>query len=117
MLNGIVTNLIDIVIANGNRKRFWIEPTFRDWKSYGFDLENSKIDAAERLDGLLLILALDTVWLLHIGDWLTQHGRRYLLEPDHKQDYSLFRLGRDHLQRARTIGCKVPIGFRVSHAV
>ena len=25
------------------RKRFWIEPTFRDWKSYSFNLEESGI--------------------------------------------------------------------------
>jgi hypothetical protein len=62
-----------------------------------------------------LALAITTVWLIHIGDWLTQHGRRHWLEPSHKNDYSLFRLGRDHLQRARTLGCKVPVGFTVSH--
>ena len=98
------------------RKRFWIEPTFRDWKSYGFDLEASHIDDANRLNVLLLAIAITTVWLIHIGDWLTQHGRCYLLQPSHKNDYSLFRLGRDHLQRARTLGCKVPVGFTVSHA-
>ena len=25
------------------RKRFWIEPSFRDYKGYGFDLEKSRI--------------------------------------------------------------------------
>lgn len=99
------------------RKRFWIEPTFRDWKSYGFDLEATHIDNPHRLDVLLLAISITTVWLIHIGDWLTLHGRRHWLEPRHKDDYSLFRLGRDHLQRARTVDCKIPIGFTVSHAV
>ena len=85
------------------RKRFWIEPTFRDWKSYGFDLEATHIDDAHRLDVLLLGISMTTVWLIHVGDWLTLHGRRYWLEPRHKDDYSLFRLGRDQLQRARTV--------------
>lgn len=99
------------------RKRFWIEPTFRDWKSYGFDLEKSHIDDPERLDVLLLAVATTTVWLIQVGDWQTQHGRRHFLEPRHKNDYSLFRLGRDHVQRSRAVGCKVPVGFTVSHLI
>lgn len=98
------------------RKRYWIEPTFRDWKSYGFDLEKSQIVDPQRLEMLLLGVSLCTVWLVHIGNWLTLHGRRHFLEPEHKQDYSLFRLGRDHLQRARTLSSYVPIGFTVAHA-
>lgn len=98
------------------RKRYWVEPTFRDWKSYGFDLERSQIEDPERLDVLLLGIATTTVWLIHVGDWLTCHGRRRWLEPAHKNDYSLFRLGRDCLQRWRTVGGQVPVGFRVSHA-
>jgi hypothetical protein len=98
------------------RKRYWIESTFRDWKSYGFDLENSHIKDPDRLEVLLLGMALTTVWLIHVGDWLCGHGRRHLLEPPHQDDYSLFRLGRDHLQRWRTLGGKVPIGWTVSHA-
>lgn len=99
------------------RKRYWIEPTFRDWKSYGFDLEKSQLVDPERLNVLLLGVSLCTLWLMHIGNWLTLHGRRHLLEAEHKQDYSLFRLGRDHLQRARTLDSHVPIGFTVAHTV
>ncbi|MFQ5344001.1 MAG: hypothetical protein ACE5F6_20865 [Anaerolineae bacterium] len=98
------------------RKRFWVEPTFRDWKSYGFDLECTQIDDPQRLDVLMLGIATTTVWLIHVGDWLTRHGRRHWLEAEHRNDYSIFRLGRDHLQRTRTIDCTVPIGFTVSHA-
>ncbi len=97
------------------RKRFWIEPTFRDWKGYGFDLERSKIDDLERLNVLLLGIALTTLWMIYIGDWLTDQGHRHLLTPDHKSDYSLFRLGRDYLQRCQTMGWSVPVGFTVSH--
>ncbi len=98
------------------RKRCWIEPTFRDWKSYGFDLERSLLDDPQRLDMLLLALACTTVWLSHVGNWLTRHGRRHFLEAPHRQAYSLFRLGRDHLQRARTLALQVPVGFHVTHA-
>lgn len=98
------------------RKRFWTEPTFRDWKGYGFDLERTKINDPDRLNILLLAIALTTLWMIHIGDWLTGHGHRHLLTPAHKTDYSLFRLGRDYLQRCRTMGWSIPIGFTVSHS-
>lgn len=97
------------------RKRFWIEPTFRDWKSYGFDLERSRIDDPHRLQVLLLGIAWTTVWMLHLGDWLTRHGHAKLLAPPHRNDYSLFRLGRDYIQRALTMGWSIPVGFTVTH--
>ncbi len=95
------------------RKRFWIEPTFRDWKSYGFDLEKSKLADPERLDVLLLGVALTTLWMLHLGDWLIRGGRRHELAPEHKADYSAFRLGRDYVQRCRTWERPIPVGFTV----
>lgn len=99
------------------RKRFWIEPTFRDWKSYGFDLEHSGLQDRERLDRLLLGFSLTTCWMIHLGDWLQRTGRDRWLQPPHKDDYSLFRLGRDYLQHVRTLGRgHVPVGFTVSHA-
>lgn len=97
------------------RKRFWIEPTFRDWKSYGFDLERSKIDDPYRLNELVLGIVLTTLWMIHIGDWLTDHGHHLDLIPATKNDYSLFRLGRDHVQRCLTMGWSIPVGFTVSH--
>lgn len=97
------------------RKRFWIEPTFRDWKSYGFDLERSQIDDPGRLQVLLLGIAWTTIWMLHLGDWLTRHGHATLLAPAHRTDYSLFRLGRDYIQRALTMGWSIPVGFTVTH--
>jgi hypothetical protein len=97
------------------RKRFWIEPTYRDWKSYGFDLEHSQIDDPDRLEVLLLGIACTTVWMLYLGDWLTQHGHAKLLASAHRNDYSLFRLGRDYLQRALTMGWHIPVGFTLSH--
>ncbi len=97
------------------RKRFWIEPGYRDWKSYGFDLEKSKLEDPARLNVLLLGMAVTTVWMIHIGAWLQETGRVRELTPDHKQDYSIFRLGRDYLQRCRTLDRAIPIGFTVLH--
>jgi len=61
----------------------------------------------------LLGVALTTVWMIHVGDWLVQSGRRQELAPPAKADYSLFRLGRDYLQRARTLEQRIPVGFTV----
>lgn len=96
------------------RKRFWIEPTFRDWKSYGFDIEAVKIDHIDRLDKLMLTVCLSTLWMLHVGDWVCTHGYAHLIAPPHKHDYSLFRIGRDFLQRCRSLNWRIPVGMTVS---
>jgi hypothetical protein len=95
------------------RKRFWIEPTFRDWKSYGFDLERSQLVHPERLQTLLLAMAVTTLWMVHIGHWVDTTGRRPLLEARHKRDYSIFRRGRDYVVRSLVQGWPLPIGFVV----
>jgi len=97
------------------RKRFWIEPTFRDWKSYGFDLERCQIDDPQRLQVLVLGMAVTTLWMIHIGDYLTQHGRDRLLDRTHYRDFSLFHLGRDFVQRSLTMRWPIPVGFTVTH--
>ena len=94
------------------RKRFWIEPTFRDWKSYGFDLEASHIVDDRRLDRLLLGMAVTTLWLLHLGHWLVVTGRDSWLTASHRRDYSLFRLGRDYVRRSQLHRWELPIRFR-----
>lgn len=95
------------------RKRFWIEPSFRDWKSAGFDLAGSRITDRRALDGLVLGMAITTLWMVALGLTLLTSSRRPLIDVPHKRDYSLFRLGRDHLQRATVLGWSVPIALTV----
>jgi hypothetical protein len=97
------------------RKRFWIEPTFRDWKSYGFDLETSHIDDARRLDRLLLGMTIATLWLLHLGDWVRNNDRTTWLTADHRRDSSIFRLGRDYARRSEICHWHLPICFDRQH--
>jgi hypothetical protein len=93
------------------RKRFWIEPTFRDWKSYGFDLESTHILDDHRLNRLLLAMSVATLWLIHLGHWLVVTQRdRWLVAP-HRRDYSLFRLGRDYARRSQLRYWELPIRF------
>jgi hypothetical protein len=95
------------------RKRFWIEPTNRDLKSAGFDLEQSAVPDVARLTNLILAMAVTWLWMVYVGHWVMRTGRRTLLEANHKDDYSLFRLGRDWVRRALALGWPIPIGFTV----
>jgi hypothetical protein len=99
------------------RRRFWIEPTFRDWKSYGFDLEGSHLTDDRTIGALLVGMAITNLWLVHVGLEVRSTSRRALTDVPHKRDYSLFRLGRDHLQRALAMGWTIPIGFDVRYPV
>ena len=47
--------------------RWGIEPMFSDFKSRGFQLEDTQLRAADRLDRLLLIMALAMYWCVRVG--------------------------------------------------
>ena len=47
--------------------RWAIEPTFSDFKSRGFDLEASLLEHADRLERLILIMALAMYWCVRVG--------------------------------------------------
>jgi len=57
-------------------KRFWVEETFRDFKGYGFHFDATGVRDPERLDRLVLIIALACWWVLSIGIWLHRMGLR-----------------------------------------
>jgi hypothetical protein len=95
------------------RKRSWIEPTFRDLKSAGFDLEQSELEDRERIERMVLAMLLTFVWMLFISQQLMASGQRSELEAPHKRDYSRFRLGRDWLRRCLALGKPIPVGFIV----
>lgn len=75
-------------------KRWSIESTFRDWKSYGFDLETSRIEEQDRFDRLLLVLALAYGWAVRVGHWLDQSDQRHLVDRGRTPKQSAYRLGR-----------------------
>lgn len=47
--------------------RWGIEPMFSDFKSRGFELEDSQLEQADRLERLVLIMALAMHWCVNIG--------------------------------------------------
>ena len=96
------------------RKRFWIEPTFRDWKSGGFDLEGSRLTDHRSIEALVLGMSITNLWMVHLGVTVCTTSLRPLIDVPHKRDYSLFRLGRDYIQRANAMDWEVPIDFTIT---
>lgn len=78
-------------------KRWAIESTFRDLKSYGFDLEASRIKDVDRFNRLLIGITLAYGWAARIGHSLDQSGQRHLIDRGTKDKLSVYRMGRDWL--------------------
>lgn len=85
-------------------KRWGIESTFRDMKSYGFDLEASRIEDIDRFNRLLLALVLAYGWAVRVGHWLDQSGQRLWVDRGRTPKQSAYRLGRYWLVHLWTMG-------------
>jgi hypothetical protein len=86
--------------------RMSIEQSFRDDKSGGFDLEHTRLQHAQRVDHLLLAMAIATLWCHELGEFVLQQGEpaRCLVDPAHERTLSLFQLGLRWLKRFLTTG-------------
>jgi len=85
-------------------KRMHVEESFRDDKSGSFDLEATKLRDAERLNHLLLAVAVATLWIYEIGEQVLRNGERSEIDPGYKRQLSVFQIGRRKLQRAFNCG-------------
>lgn len=54
-------------------QRWGIEPMFSDFKSRGFAIKDTQIRIAERLDRLILVMALALYWAVSTGQWDAVH--------------------------------------------
>lgn len=81
--------------------RMCIEESFRDDQSSGFDLEHTRLKHPERLERLLLALAIATVWCHELGEQVLQNGEacRREIDPGPQRELSLFQLGLRWLKR------------------
>jgi hypothetical protein len=81
--------------------RMSIEQSFRDDKSGGFDLEHTRLQHAQRIDHLLLAMAIATLWCHELGEFVLKQGQpaRCLVDPAHQRTLSLFQLGLRWLKR------------------
>jgi len=81
--------------------RMSIEQSFRDDKSGGFDLEHTRLQHAQRIDHLLLAMAIATLWCHELGEFVLKQGEpaRCWVDPAHERTLSLFQLGLRWLKR------------------
>ena len=93
--------------ANPDRLREYavrmdIEQSFRDDKSAGFDIDHTRLQHPERLERLLLAVAIATIWCHELGEFVLQQGDavRRLIDPGFSRELSLFQLGLRWIQHA-----------------
>ena len=72
-------------------KRMHIEQSFRDDKSGSFDLEATKLTEPERLNHLLLAVAVAVLWIYDIGEQVLRAGDRQEINPAHRRQLSVFK--------------------------
>lgn len=92
----LLTNLALGLLATGYyRKRFRIETLFKDFKSQGFHLHQSKLLDPEKIDRLLIICGLAYLWLVGLGTILAVRRawvkRVYKVQ---KGTFNLFTIGK-----------------------
>ena len=78
------------------------EQSFRDDKSGGFDMADTHLIHAERLERLLLALAIAKLWCHELGEHVLEGGEtaRRMIDPGSERELSLFQLGLRWLQRS-----------------
>lgn len=94
--------------------RMSIEQSFRDDKSGGFDMEHTRLQHGERIDHLLLAIAIATLWCHELGEFVLKQGVscRSQVDLTHKRTLSLFQLGLRWLKRVLTTGLHFLPNFR-----
>jgi hypothetical protein len=75
------------------RRRTQEEALFRDLKSFGWQWQDSRLQLPDRVDRLLLVLALATLWIHALAQYVLRHHLRPLLEDRSRSCYSYFQLG------------------------
>lgn len=86
-------------------RRMRIEESFRDDQSAGFDLEHTRLEHPQRLQRLLLALAIATLWCHEIGEQVLQNqSLRDELDPGGKmRELSIFQLGLRFIRRCISV--------------
>jgi hypothetical protein len=81
--------------------RMDIEESFRDDKSGGFDLAHTRLQHPERLERLLLAVAIATLWCHELGEHVLAQGEacRREIDPGPQRELSIFQLGLRWLKR------------------
>jgi len=108
----LATNLnVPKEILRAYCRRMWIEETFGDLKGNGFDLEATHLRCFLKLSRLTLAVVLLYVWLVTNGSKVIKSGKRYLVDRRDRRDHSIFRIGRNMIERCLTNGCPLSISL------
>ena len=85
--------------------RMDIEQSFRDDKSGGFDIDHTRLVHPERLERLLLAVAISTLWCHEVGQFvvLTGEALRRLIDPAYTRQLSVFQLGLRWIKRCLAV--------------
>jgi len=87
-----------------------IEENFLDDKSNGFKLEESRIDSAEGLERLCMVIGVATLYLVSQGIEVVRKGRRREVDPHWFRGLSYLKIGWRWVKKALSMGlrlCKV----------
>jgi hypothetical protein len=100
-------------VANGKtlrwmRQRGWIEGMFRDFKSGGFQVQNTRLEHTERLDRLLFVLSLALLWFVAIGRQVVKEGNRRVIDRGPRRLSTYFQLGWRWLKRLDRLNQPLP---------
>ena len=94
--------------------RMCIEQSLRDDKSGGFDMEHIQLQHADRIERLLLAMAIATLWCHELGEHVLQQGEsaRRLIDPGPTRELSVFQLGLRWLKRALAVAIHLLPDFK-----
>ena len=97
-------------------KRMHIEESFHDDKSGSFDLGATKLTDPERLNHLLLAIAVAVLWIYAIGEAVLQTNARSDIDPAYQRQLSVFQVGWRQLHRWITCHTSLlpPLTLRLS---
>ncbi len=90
------------------------EQSFRDDKSGGFDMADTHLMHAERLERLLLALAIAKLWCHELGEQVLAGGKstRRTIDPGSERELSIFQLGLRWFQRCVSININLLPNFQ-----
>jgi DDE family transposase len=104
-LCAVITNLTPCFrTLHDYLKRMHIAESFRDDKSGSVELAQTHLTDIERLNHLLLAVAVVTLWIHEIGQAVVQQDARKEIDPAAKRQLSIFQLGWRKLRRAISRG-------------
>lgn len=88
-----------------------IEAMYSDMKTRGFDLHKTRLRSPERIERLILAIAIIYLWFLALGSWVVKNGLRAQIDRPDRRDLSYFRLGWDRLDDRLRLGLSFHLRF------